>query len=113
MTTKQLQQHTPEPWVVNEKACAIVSEANECLGSLILSRLMPAKKENLDRIVACVNACQGINPEAVQDILCASERLLVGLTKKSTRDCDWYEGIEYDAEEELKTAIAKAKEGQG
>lgn len=32
---------------------------------------------NAARIVACVNACEGINPEAVPDILRALEAMLV------------------------------------
>lgn len=38
----------------------------------------------------------------------ALERLIVGVTKESTPTCDWYDGIEWDAVEESRTALREA-----
>ena len=59
---------------------------------------------NARRIVACVNACEGINPEAVPDLLAACELCL-----------EWMDdvcGIQSPYEEvtiKIKDAIAKAR----
>ena len=36
----------------------------------------------------------------------ASARLLVGLSGKSTADCEWYDGIDHDAQVELNLSLA-------
>jgi hypothetical protein len=81
--------HTPEPW--EEYAGNIRTvEANEKYGDGYRAefRRRPiadvvnirgqeeVNKANAQRIVACVNACRGINPEAVPDLLEALELFL-------------------------------------
>jgi hypothetical protein len=43
--------------------------------------------------------------EKRDEIDIALARLHVGITKESTPTCDWYEGIEFDAFDELVAAI--------
>lgn len=81
--------HTPEPW--EEYAGNIRTvEANEKYGDGYRAefRRRPiadvvnirgqeeVNKANAQRIVACVNACKGINPEAVPELLEALELFL-------------------------------------
>ena len=47
---------------------------------------------------------------AAPDLLDACVRMMVGITKESTPDCEWYEGIEYDGAAEAKVAIVKAEQ---
>jgi hypothetical protein len=42
-------------------------------------------------------------------ILNAATRLLVGVTGKDFNGCNWYDGIQGDAVEELKTALTESK----
>ncbi|MES2706106.1 MAG: hypothetical protein V4726_05820 [Verrucomicrobiota bacterium] len=65
------QEHTPEPWTQDldyvESERGIVARASA-------PGLYPERWQahaNAARIVACVNACTGINPEAVPDMLAA------------------------------------------
>ena len=60
---------------------------------------------NADRIVACVNACEGINPKAIPDLLAALEAVewvqmpdgFGGLETEPT--CPWCDGYPLDDEE--------------
>ena len=56
--------------------------------------------EDATRIVACVNACEGINPEAVPELLEALEAMLATFGD---------EGYATEAEREARAAILKAK----
>ena len=46
------------------------------------------------------------------ELVTALVRLLVGVTKESAFDCEWYEGLEGDAIEEARCLIAKI-DGEG
>ena len=48
---------------------------------------------------------------AAPELLSACIRMMVGITKRDTHDCEWYEGIEHDGAEEARAAIAKAEGG--
>ncbi len=103
--------HTREPWInnggqietdgegrdENERVIGAVGTVNE------QSRLDTA---NANRIVACVNACAGLNPEAFAELVKSAElvsALLFGEDKH---------GVEFEtATNRLRSAIAKAKEG--
>lgn len=77
-----MSEHTPEPW---ESVKALSGSENDrgfniYGGAQFIGRVSPMIKDkrgnaseegiaNADRIVACVNACAGINPEAVPDVL--------------------------------------------
>jgi hypothetical protein len=70
-------QHTPEPWELTRHAtpdyapqCGIYSEDHPADFAIVKG------EANARRIVACVNACKGINPEAVPDLLEALQDVL-------------------------------------
>lgn len=64
-------------------------------------------EDNAARIVACVNGCEGINPEAVKDLLAACETLFAADHHDhfAARMSD----SEMKAIDAMKAAIAKAK----
>lgn len=80
MTTK----HTAEPWKVMRDdrglwiAASNPNDPSRCVivAELGFTALNDSKKANAERIVACVNACEGINPEAVPDALAAFKCLV-------------------------------------
>lgn len=82
--------HTPEPWRISTANPYAVNagRADQSLGICIThgvddpnySDFFPSTeqaKANAQRIVACVNACKGINPEVVPEL---SEVLCIALT---------------------------------
>lgn len=99
-----MSKHTPEPWEAeisyNQAAIGIVTASGRantigqrpnadqrwtiavlnCAGVFVGDRLKYSstdeQRANRDRIVACVNACAGINPEAVPSLLKACEALI-------------------------------------
>lgn len=63
-------------------------------------------RDNGRRIVACVDACEGINPEAVPDLLEVAQRLAAWES-----DPDRYGGDLADLAHKARAAIAKAEGG--
>lgn len=71
--------HTPEPWFFNPHRSSITqqdpTEAPDSSKKLIclLYQGNGIKYEDADakRIVACINACAGLNPEAVPELVAA------------------------------------------
>lgn len=55
-------------------------------------------------------AAPGI-PLPLQAVVNASSRVLVGLAGESAPDCDWYDGILDDAQDELRRALAAVGQG--
>jgi len=76
MTTK----HTPEPWRVHNvkpEPGTVQVWTDESHGSMMIATFAGMGKENNARhTVACVNACEGINPPAVPEIVAALQNLL-------------------------------------
>ena len=72
--------HTPEPWIACDIADILGLNAghfeiyNKPFGAGIVG--WAVTKEDAARIVSCVNACKGINPEAVPELLEALELFL-------------------------------------
>lgn len=105
MTTK----HTPGPW--KHASTYVRGNANilSCEGAIVAQAVyggdvsMNETAANAARIVACVNACEGIaDPSAVKDLLdmcMAAERLLDPMTHNPASD---------DFMRELRAAISKA-----
>lgn len=106
--------HTAEPWRAGKDGQSIICdtkigkwrEDNEHLahygGYVVAETVTPS---NRDRIIACVNPCAGINPEAVPDLLSALRRLVSDVKQLEGY---WTEGtgnLISDAE----AALAKAK----
>ena len=47
------------------------------------------------------------------DLMSACERMIVGITKEDTDNCEWYEGIEHDAAAEAQEVMDKIqKQGE-
>ena len=68
--------YTSGPWRWVERratALVLIGNGDHAVAHMAPSRRQPAKRADADRIVACVNACDGINPEAVPDLLAACE----------------------------------------
>src|SRR4051812_5176576 len=101
-STKQIEAaHTPEPWRYGPCEQHLDGSVRMCFhlrdhhGYLIDLTYTDA---NGLRAVACVNACKGINPEAVPDMLSALKRLLSGNDMDNADDWNV-----------ARTAIAKAE----
>jgi hypothetical protein len=119
--------HTPEPWIAEpyrvgpggSTGCGIVSTPRPGHGFGVFRAPRFARREQWEadsaRATACVNACKGINPEAVPDLLRA-----VKIAEKSL-DGQWrlvYEFRDMDRDEAIGAlrgmfvaAIAKAEGG--
>ena len=72
MTTETRTQHTPEPWRIVHSTggrAAVVGADETSIGEWPLGFGETAL--DIERQVACVNACAGINPEAVPELLAA------------------------------------------
>ena len=80
-TTETGARHTPGPWrkviaagetvLLNDGTCPIGSDDGQ---AAVAGGDDP--EANADRIIACVNACEGINPKAVPVLLAAVRDLL-------------------------------------
>lgn len=75
--------HTPEPWessgdIIVNRQITICKMAWDFGGDRHANGTLPWKtaEANMERIVACVNACAGINPEAVPMLLAACKAVL-------------------------------------
>lgn len=108
--------HTPGPWHQKHTVGIFDGFGREILWIDVRGALgdIDTREANAARIVACVNACEGINPEAVKDLLEALEAI-----KKEAADLgDGAPDAPYLAKEMLniegiaKAAIAKAKGAQ-
>lgn len=108
--------HTPGPWTAAGPRITCRDNWNlivAILPTTIDPRPTPdaaadslaERDANAARIVTCVNACEGINPEAVPELLALAERTLAFLRK-------WHgdaEGLEIG--DMARAAIAKATGG--
>ena len=101
MTTK----HTPGPWRIGDAGHTVFGPPNgEPAPKIIAGGLTRA---NARRIVACVNACEGINPEAVPDLLQACKAALAYMIDDKASDVSGERALSA-----IRAAIAKA-EGRG
>lgn len=70
-----MSQHTKEPWfALNNENYFEIRGHEEQIGDVCSSKFMregDLGKENADHIVACVNACTGMNPAAVPMMMAA------------------------------------------
>ncbi len=92
-------QHTPEPWYYRQGGeCVMAPDDWVCI-----VHNNDHREANARRIVACVNACKGINPEAVPDLLEALQVLLLAYetAKEGAR-------VRIGAELKARAAITKA-----
>jgi hypothetical protein len=114
--------HIPEPWTIQKcpKREAVTDRRDwpwlisyndgKYEGHLAIVQT-PQAKETAARIVACVNACRGINPKAVPNLLEAAESALQELS--FLVDTTGRKGGNYEAaRDKLRAAIAKATGGE-
>lgn len=75
-----MSKHTPEPWISGDEHSddrpTLWDDEGCCVAEF--NRFMGAKRAiaNRDRAMACVNACKGIDPEAVPYLLAACKAAL-------------------------------------
>lgn len=65
-------QHTPTPWKATQAGSGAnwgIESGGRHIGVVIGIANPQQGKADAERIVACVNACEGINPEAVPEML--------------------------------------------
>jgi hypothetical protein len=105
-------QHTPGPWEVRfnghkQRRIATTSTPNRHIADVVpvtydYERAEATMEANAQRIVACVNACEGINPEAVPELLESLDALImiIDRTNPAWRDMR--------AVEKARAAITKA-----
>lgn len=82
--------HTPEPWALRHDPMNPNPRIFGSDGSLVViiseGRAFAKQTEaNAARIVACVNSCKGINPEAVPELLEALRRIAEHETRADRR----------------------------
>ena len=113
--------HTPEPWVVRGRyaqplnarlVCVVPHDDDPDKDRFIWAHAhRESTEDDANRIVACVNACEGINPEAVQAAVEACELALnwfswgtnpLAVTRKAHAQADEVRRVLY-------AAIAKAE----
>jgi hypothetical protein len=74
-------EHTPGPWHI-EFECNVFGPNHRLVASAGGYQTNAddwhriENEANARRIITCVNACEGINPEAVPDLLAACEKLI-------------------------------------
>ncbi len=100
--------HTPGPWSITEMDNTDLSIS----GSYERGK-HGGKVADLIATVSCgLNTTQQANAHliaAAPELLNACVRMMVGITKRDSHNCEWYEGIEVDGAEEARAAIAKAE----
>lgn len=102
--------HTPEPWRLDTDGGSgqyhNIRHNMICSGPYLLGsrRDTGTAKADAARIVACVNACAGINPEAVPDLLAAVEDALIQFGANAD-----YSEDDANSVSMLRAAINKAK----
>lgn len=103
--------HTAEPWRVG-KFGGIYGDDGPCLGGCSFSdgSQRPNGRENETRIVACVNACAGIDDPA--DLRRQRDELLQVLKEVNDNveePLSWIKGDDPGMWDRVETAIAKAE----
>ena len=70
--------HTPEPWkvTVQENGYVCIETAYGTHRDILTGDFITLKASNAERIVACVNACEGLNPEAIPEMLEALQEMV-------------------------------------
>lgn len=111
--------HTPEPWVMdyNRFGTPIVTGCNlkgakEDLICILSCRILARAEVNAARIVACVNACEGmVDPAAeIAELKAQRDELLAALNVCAASLCTY--GSHPIVEKQVNNAINKAKGGR-
>ena len=107
--------HTLEPWKPDNNRRHIIGNGRD------IARVFGAFEDNeadanVSRIVACVNACQGLNPEAIPDLLAACKTIRDGACPNPEHPAFGFGGpvptywFTENHLAEVKAAIAKAEQ---
>lgn len=103
--------HTPGPWRIDEYRNFVTPDGPLYLGGvttpLTLGEDMRKGWENARRIVACVNACEGISTEQLDSWLCMSRPIL-----KSMKELKSEAGREAKQRDDLLDALQRIADGQ-
>ena len=105
--------HTPEPWEMSKPYGGEAGGTCVAITGVIshyfegVNYNSEEEQANAERIVACVNACEGINPEAVGEML---KMLVKARMELKLREMN-LEGND-QLIDPIDDLIAKAKEGQ-
>jgi hypothetical protein len=70
--------HSPEPWALVENYIVSVNAKPDSNAVCVMDEEWDAPQPNGQRIVHCVNALAGLNPEAVADVVAALESIDIG-----------------------------------
>jgi len=100
--------HTPEPWrLVWDSATLSLTIADADNRCIIQGQTPPFNFERpaYEHIVACVNACAGLNPEAVAHLVAVARGVVCHLPLDSQLDNAQVSGLRYDLTA-LDTALA-------
>jgi hypothetical protein len=103
--------HTPGPWTVDPEGeyCLCIEGGD---GSIVCDVRKevdgPLCEANAHRIVACVNACEGLNPEAIADAIGALTWLLDDMSDAG-EDKNPETGEVYDSVANARKALAAVK----
>ena len=97
-----MSKHTPEPWYFHKGMVVYGHEEIDI-----------RDEANAQRAIACVNACAGINPDAVPDAVAALRACEIALGDKrigtyNMDSPDWYEKV-WEARDAARAALAKLK----
>ena len=108
-------EHAQEPWARGERLLDIVSAKGNLVARLAgTAGKCEVEDANLRRIVACVNACEGIGTECLEsmpingsylDAVCAREEWEARAIKEASRAADLQAQVD-----ELLAALVNAKE---
>lgn len=113
-----MSKHTPGPWIVedvSEDGLAVFSET----GPIVAQCHRPDASDhaaNAERIIACVNGCEGLNPEAFGDLLEALKHIVDAASERDYGLSDLASAKMRKlgkAIQGAENAIAKAEGGQG
>lgn len=94
------EKHSPENWIV----CGYGTRIEDAHGENVFHDAS-ANEADLKRICACVNACKGINPEAVPEMLAILESTYKTLAREESL-------LPNEDHAAIGEVISKAKEGQ-
>lgn len=102
-------QHTPEPWVVGRGGGSEPFSIEAATRTVALVKTCRQEGEhNASRIVSCVNACKGLNPEAIPELVEAAKAALAVFRLELTQ---WRVEPNHAVMHLLAAALAKAEVG--
>lgn len=103
-----MSKHPPEQWRMTHATKGVAKIVDD--KDYVLAVFQDDNDEHLARIVACVNACVGINPEAVPDLLDLLRAILDRLQlNNGGHSLD--RAQQYGWAERIRRVITKAKGG--